>query len=159
MEYKRIDSALLAHLPNSAVSLFAVFSRFECALKRSGNHYGDGDAQANWDKFTIALGNQFFEEVCPSGNATLLIDKPPKKQVVVGGILDWQEAAKATNVQELFVSVRRVRNNLFHGGKYPSGPVKDASRDEQLLAESLFVLDLALQRAPDVMSYFQDGLG
>lgn len=121
MEKKSLDHDLLVQLPASAISLFAVFSRFECALKRSGYHHGNGDAHANWDKFANSLGKDFFEEVSSSGNANLLIGTPPKKQVVDGDDLDWQAVGKVTNVQELFVSVRRVRNNLFHGGKYRSG--------------------------------------
>lgn len=159
MANRSVDGELIAHLPTSAISLFAVFSRFECALKRSGYHHGNGEAHPNWDKFANTLGKAFFEEVKVTGRANLLIDKPPMKQIVNGDDLDWEVVGKATNVQELFGSIRRVRNNLFHGGKYRNGHVSDATRDEQLLRESLFVLELALEKAPDVRGYFDAYLG
>ena len=155
---RRIDEDLLQQLPHAAVTLFAVFSRFECALKRSGYHYGDGDAKPNWEKFAAALGPDFFDEVRNQGIAQVLIDNPPKKQVVQNGYVDWQPATQATNTTELFVYIRRVRNNLFHGGKYPSGPVRDMSRDQELLLQSVAVLELALRHVPDVAAYFADHL-
>lgn len=159
MTEQSIDSHLLDHLPKSAVALFAVFSRFECALKRAGFHYGDGDANPHWDNFANSLGNDFFRQIRDSGRAPLFFNTPPKKQIVQGGTLDWQDAAVPSNSRGLFVLVRRTRNNLFHGGKYPSGPVRDQSRDEELLLQALFILGSALRASSDVSRYYHDGLG
>lgn len=49
-----------------------------------------------------------------------------------------------TEVWRLLLYVRTVRNNLFHGGKYESGPVSDPSRDEELIRSCLLVIDVLL---------------
>jgi hypothetical protein len=38
------------------------------------------------------------------------------------------------------LSVRTVRNNVFHGGKFPDGIVIDPLRDERLIRECLAFL-------------------
>jgi hypothetical protein len=58
----------------------------------------------------------------------------------------------------LFVVVRRIRNNLFHGGKYPSGPEPDLSRDEKLLMQAIRILEPALSARPDLHTIFDDSL-
>ena len=61
-------------------------------------------------------------------------------------------------VQELtwlLLMVRTVRNNLFHGGKFPLIPVSEPSRDSTLLHHSITILAacLPLERT------FNSGLG
>jgi hypothetical protein len=56
----------------------------------------------------------------------------------------------------LLVLVRRVRNNLFHGGKFPLQPIPEISRDESLLQSSLTVLGAALQLNPRVSQFFSE---
>lgn len=36
--------------------------------------------------------------------------------------------------------LKTVRNNLFHGGKYPDGPVEEIARNREILRASLVVL-------------------
>ena len=78
--------ALLDGLPPAAISFFAVFSRFEYALKRAGyfqrNKVG---AQADWDKLAREFGQTFLMRVRASGEAGTLLDEPPKKQVIKDG--------------------------------------------------------------------------
>ncbi len=153
--------ALLSDLPKMTIEFFAVFSRFECALKRAGFlKRGRKDAaEADWDKFAQELdgrsGNRFLDRVPDSE----LRKKPPKRQIVTAdGALDFGQACTIRSTTDLFVAVRRVRNNLFHGGKYPSGPVDDAERNEKLLRAAIGVLDLALEACPCVSKCFQEGL-
>lgn len=54
---------LIANLPKETVAFFAVFSRFECALKRSGYLQNKKGADAHWDKFAKELGKPFLDEV------------------------------------------------------------------------------------------------
>jgi hypothetical protein len=42
------------------------------------------------------------------------------------------------------LSVRTVRNNVFHGGKFPDGMITDPLRDEQLIRDCLGVLNALL---------------
>ncbi len=51
-----------------------------------------------------------------------------------------------TDIGWLLVIVRTVRNNLFHGGKYPvpSGHIREPARDPKLLNCGLTVLETCL---------------
>jgi len=57
-------------------------------------------------------------------------------------------------------SLRIVRNNVFHGGKFPDGPIVEPLRDEALIRDCLAVferlLDLPLPR--DVARIFRGGM-
>ena len=59
-----------------------------------------------------------------------------------------------TDAQSLFVAVRRARNNLFHGEKFIGDPAGD-ERGAQLLTESLWVLELALLKHPQVKAVYE----
>ena len=50
----------------------------------------------------------------------LILKEPPKKQFIANGLIEWKEVAPATNSRSdaLFQYIRRIRNNLFHGGKF-----------------------------------------
>ena len=149
-------SNLARHLPKTAISFSAIFARFEYALKRSGYILDKGQrVEADWDRFANELGVTFWDEVRNSGDAGILIARPPRKQAVAeDGGLDWREAQPVGNVQELLGAVRRVRNNLFHGDKY-LGPDWDSSRNERLVIESRAVLELALKKCPMVLKYIE----
>jgi hypothetical protein len=83
-----------------------------------------------------------------------LLKNPPKKQIVVNNELAWQSMGEPRNSQELFVAVRRARNNLFHGGKYSTGLEADISRDQALLEEASWILHRALEASKDVERQF-----
>src|SRR5260370_10423921 len=123
-------------LPSEAIPFFVVFSRFEYALKRSSTYLrAIPKAEADWDKFAAALGEGFFKEVREGKVAQILVDYPPWKQVAKEGKLDWEKPPAITSVNELFLAIRRVRNNIVHGGKFPdpTGPVfTNSDRDKAL---------------------------
>jgi hypothetical protein len=52
--------------------------------------------------------------------------------------------------------LRRVRNNLVHGRKFPEtvGPVTDPARDAVLLERSLVILNSLLNLDAHVRNYF-----
>lgn len=62
---------------------------------------------------------------------------------------------------DLFVAIRRVRNNLVHGAKYQDGGaghvdfVEGSERDDLLLSQSMAVMTLALKARPDIHDYFR----
>jgi hypothetical protein len=73
------------------------------------------------------------------------LTKPPKKQVVLNGNLDWEESKPDhKNQAELILRlVCRVRNNLFHGGKF-NNRWFEPQRSEELLSNGLVILRAAI---------------
>jgi hypothetical protein len=142
---------------------FAVFSRFEYALKRSKFLKPKDRAEADWDAYADDLRGRFTTVVVPAFKeaCAYLIKKPPRTQIVLRDGLGWKKTVRRdTEVEERYVLrlVRTVRNNLFHGGKYPYpiGPVLDAARDRHLLECCLAVLEECLKLSPDVRRAFEE---
>ena len=160
-----VEDALHDKLPEVAVSFFVVFSRFECAMKRIGT-YAKGDdmgVDADWDRLAGDLGKSFLDRVVAMGIAPVLIDKPPKKQIkLADGSLGWRDMGAVKNTHDLFLAIRRARNNLIHGGKYQddgsgyANMVSGAERNDALLGQSMSVLRLVLESRPDLrICYFK----
>lgn len=144
---------------NEAVRFFYWFSRFEYALKKAGyTKPGQEIAEPDWDGFANKeLGKAFFNNIKAEPTADILFTKAPRKQIVLSdGKLDWCPKApdfphRPNSVQNLFEYIRRVRNNLFHGGKVPF----DSDRDVKLINAALFVLEEALKKSTKVKEAFQ----
>jgi hypothetical protein len=144
-------------------SFFAVFSRFEYALKRSGFlKRQDGRAEPNWDEFANTLRGKLSE--VPDAQfieaRRFLLAEPPKTQVVAQGHLGWQDTLCGSGESEeryLLRLVSTVRNNLFHGGKYPYpfASVDEPSRDTRLLQAAIAILQACLTSSPQVDSLFE----
>jgi hypothetical protein len=132
------------------LNFFCAFSRFECALKRAGFAKGDEHrVDPDWGCFGKTLLAHSSEELAPVFKfGQYLIEKPPQKQTLTKGRLGWTDTAdgSVSEIERLLLSVRRVRNNLFHGGKYPEpvGPVPDAARNTELLHCCIDVLAAVL---------------
>jgi hypothetical protein len=158
-----VAQALEAELPKLAMDFFVVFSRFECALKRSGKYAigNDDKVDPDWSGFARDLGPGFLLEVIAQAIAPVLVGKPPKKQVkLANGELGWKDMGAVKNTSDLFLAIRRVRNNLAHGAKYQDGGaghadfVEGSERDDDLLGQSLAVMALALKTRPDIHRFF-----
>ncbi|WP_163003966.1 hypothetical protein [Pseudomonas viridiflava] len=159
-----VEQALEAELPQLAMDFFVVFSRFECALKRSGTYAigNDDRVDPDWDGFARDLGPDFLSEVVVQRIAPVLINHPPKKQVkLANGVLGWKDMGSVKNTADLFLALRRARNNLAHGAKYQDGGaghadfVEGSERDDALLTQSLAVMALALKTRPDIYHFFR----
>ena len=140
-----------------------VFSRFEFALKRSGFLKGSEQAEADWDAYAKSLRGTFrsVEDTRFTETVAFFLKAPPRKQVVSGGDIDWKDTQIGDGEhQENYVLrlVRVVRNNLFHGGKYPIpvGPLEDVGRNHKLLEASLAVLTQCLQLSPGLRAVFDE---
>ena len=127
---------------------FWQFSVFECALKREGflKNRKDGSALPDWDKFAKEISGGFDGALPRDFQQAILVltTATPRKQVVVNDRLAWQDNKRGDGETfEAFVlrMVRTVRNNLFHGGKYPDGPVEEVARDRDLLRAGCRVLE------------------
>lgn len=147
-----------------AWQFFVFFSRFEYALKR-GPYLKQGieEAQPNWDKFA-SDHSEAFELVADNRLANAVAyfkNSPPRKQVRKAGRLDWSDPCAHTNgpvLVWLLRAIRIVRNNLFHGGKFPQFPVSDSSRDRELIENAIIVLSHALRLNSDVKNCFREGI-
>jgi hypothetical protein len=131
------------------LEFMATFARFEFALKKSGYARGD-DSQVSpdWDAFANDLGKFDAAVLAPIlGACPYLQQHPPKKQVLDNGIIRWvdRQGTSGSAVGDVLLSVRTVRNNVFHGGKFPDGMITDPLRDEHLIRDCVAVLQSLLQ--------------
>jgi hypothetical protein len=159
----RVIITALAVDRERVLEFFAYFSRFEYSLKRSGFLMPGENANPNWDKFANSIRGHFakIHDATFVNAATFLLAEPPKTQVVLGNDLGWEETTRRNGEHdEKFTSrlIRTVRNNLFHGGKYPypAGPMPDAGRNRRLLDAALTVLGQCLEISPSVRSAFEE---
>lgn len=144
-----------------AAELFKTFARFEYALKAAEFHRGEGAAEANWRSFAESVA-EIFEEPPNEEFAqaiAYMLAHPPKKQVVEGGVLGWSVSAPQTDFQSdrVLIYVRRVRNNLFHGGKF-NGRFFEPQRSAALLQHSLTILNACLAASPAVSEAYHSEL-
>lgn len=140
-------------LERLAVRLFKEFARFEYALKAANFHNGDGDAEPNWRNFALSVEDALTHPQSDALREAIkyMLTHPPKKQVIRAGALDWDTVVPNANSRAdlVLLYVRRVRNNLFHGGKF-SGRWFDPERSEELLRHSLVILEACLAASPQV---------
>jgi hypothetical protein len=132
---------------------FAVFSRFEFALKECGYvRDQNGRAAPDWGRFkddcklTVAATDPLH------GFMGYLIANPPQVQEPN---LKWmaRPLRGTTDEAKALESIQRVRNNLFHGGKHP--PLSLPGRDEQLVKASLAMLHACLEQHPQLLSEYE----
>ena len=140
-------------------SFIFYFTRFEYALKRAGYLMNDTAAKPDWNKFGKELAGKFQIENNPElkGAIEYIMEKPPNRQIVNGNRLDWKEITfvpNASQEERLLQAARAVRNNLFHGGKFPMGDIKEPSRDNDLLKASIEILKEALKHNENVAPHF-----
>jgi hypothetical protein len=130
---------------------FTVFSLFEYALKQSGFRTTTGDAQANWDAFARSIQDVFD----PNSSSELkeavdyLLYCPPMKQVIEKGQMVFRRRdpnQNSSDTEKLAIYIRRVRNNLFHGGKFRY----ERPRDLELIQHAMVILESWAQLDKDI---------
>ena len=142
------------------LKFFTIFSRFEYALKASGaiKVLRDDAAEADW-----TIVEKAIQELSPGkiellrNKADILLTDPPKIQVLNNGILGWRTAGSTGGyAQNIIASIKRVRNNLFHGGKYSSRGNSLSTRSYHLLHCSIEVLNelIEIPQLKSVSHYF-----
>lgn len=141
----QIDSELLLHY-------FILFSRFEYALKRNGYIYSN-HMFCDWNKFGEDITKDYkmnSEEGELSVAIDYLINHAPLKQIICdnGKSMTWEKIIISSDVKGLVLCIKTIRNNLFHGGKYPAGPVVEESRNTKLLSSCIVVME-------DLINYHQ----
>ncbi|WP_145930967.1 hypothetical protein [Immundisolibacter cernigliae] len=134
---------------------FAVFSRFEFALKDSGFiRAHKGHAEPAWRDFSASIAATFSVTArSPLDSAiAFLLGEPPMVQV---SRCDWEHKRLHgnTDTERALDAVIRVRNNLFHGGKYT--PHSPPGRDEALVRASLAVLYACLEQDESLRNTYE----
>ncbi len=150
-------------LDEIAHRMFREFSRMEYGLKAVGHlkrKGRDGPAEADWDSFAHAIDRAFGQRLSANPDLQSAVEyirtHPPKKQIVRDGVLGWSGIPPTSDSETgiLLKYVGRVRNNLFHGGKF-NGHWIDPERSEQLLLRCLVVLNACLLASPDVREAYE----
>lgn len=152
-----INQDLLKYLTDAeltdaeVLNFFILFSRFEYSLIAAGYFNGsDKRVDANWDKFACELRDEWADEYRKIDDdhetkqaVKYLWNSPPQKLVVKtnasGEYVDFESTQSNKNLCDLSLSIRRVRNNLFHGGKYLGN--NDTNRNSDLISHSVTVLN------------------
>lgn len=157
-----IESIAKAEDLGRAIVFFLFFARFEYALKRAGYVSSSHDAKADWNRFAeghaTLLSSKRSDEF--ERAVQLIRDSPPKKQTIREGRLGWAADNFVGTFDEarLLILVCRIRNNLFHGGKFPDGPEDDIARDRALLEAGLTVMQECLDVDTNLRILFLDQL-
>jgi hypothetical protein len=139
-------------------TFFLAFSRFEYALKQAGyTHTRGSNVSANWQRFASDYQHQFDHHCSPEIRAAYkyFVGKPPKKQSLAQDVLTWRDSdplGKTPLLCWLVLMIAVVRNNLFHGGKFP-WPV-DPARNATLIRHALVLLDAMVDLDDRVKHYF-----
>jgi hypothetical protein len=149
-----------------AWEFFVFFSRFEYALKRNQRFLrpGTGDAEANWDRFASDFNAAFLALDQPPLHAAVDFYQAsaPRKQLRSDGSMSWSEPQSWDKREPLLIwllrVVRTVRNNLFHGGKFPLIPISDPSRDRDLLIHAIAILAACLRLDGLTERIFDEGI-
>lgn len=138
------------------LEFFAVFSRFECALKSAGFYKpktrGCQRIKPDWNAYADDLEKIPIQIEKINDAAEYLLTHPPKIQIGNKEIIDWEIQTNKRNMSKIrwiFTLIRSVRNNLFHGGKYIGqdhhyDECDELERNKKLLQASLKVLDICL---------------
>ncbi len=118
---------------------FTIFSLFEYALKQAGfRTFRKSKLNPNWDAFAKDIHESFDQDKVRE-SVDYLLHHPPKRQTLVNDFLDYEETDRDEENEMVWLSllIRRVRNNLFHGGKFGYKP----ERDTPLIEHSLAILE------------------
>ena len=133
-----------------------MFSRFEFALKEEGFLNPKGArAEPDWHRFGGESARWLSVEPGSGleGAIAYLNDFPPQVQTREQG---WQPRGLRgdTTTAKALDAVRRVRNNLFHGGKHT--PHSPEGRDERLIRCGLIVLTACLEQNDELRTTFEE---
>lgn len=145
--------------PEFVLEFFCMVARFEYALKRL-EYMSDvnGRPRPDWYGFADQHAGDFdFSRTKELESAVeYLTGQPPRQQIVVDGHLGWAPRTRdedSTAAKWVISCVKGVRNNLFHGGKYPIDPDDDPERARQLIHSSLEVLR-EVARVDEISTFF-----
>ncbi|MBC7909124.1 MAG: hypothetical protein H7Y30_01405 [Pyrinomonadaceae bacterium] len=132
---------------------FICFSKFECALKQAGYWKWERNMLSpNWDAFVVDIAPEFDKQDDRQRGELLntaiefFQNDPPRKQILnEDDQIDFKGDGYDAGLKGLIHAIKCVRNNLFHGGKYPyRRHLREPARDDHLLNHSLVILQECL---------------
>ena len=117
---------------------FSLFARFEYAMKAVGfRKKENGRITLLWNDMTDSVRDYLTDTDNDKLQKaiTYILTQPPKKQDIVNDEIIWVDASanRGDDIYDLFVYIRRVRNNLFHGGKYHGKYLSDPQISFELM--------------------------
>jgi hypothetical protein len=145
----------------SIIDFIATFSRLEYALKASGQFLKKTkDAEADWTAFASSID----AKINNSTNCQLkksidhILNNPPLKQINENGLIKWKrvDSSKQNKTKNLIMYICRIRNNLFHGGKFVWGYLEEFDRDFCLIKCALLILKEIVNFNEKVKNAFYD---
>jgi hypothetical protein len=141
------EAGIPENMQRLCFDFFILYSRFEYALKRSGYIFDKEEVKVCLDKAGIALTPACENSIKKLRDEGLYIFfNPPKKQVNNKGTFEWSDknTESMTETRRALHLASYVRNNLFHGGKWPNGPEYDIARDEKLIIGAITLIKTIL---------------
>lgn len=139
----KLEDYYRKRLSQEGYDLFAVFSRFEYAMKK-GKFRKKDFPDAAWWTFADKLPDGFFKAMQAAPEASIYFTEPPDHLINTddGGVKWSANPRHPTDTKTLFDSIKKARNNLFHGDKK-----HDNERDNKLMQAALFILNAAFEEA------------
>ena len=129
------------------------FSRWEYTLKcfPQFSHSPRGHLEPNWREFELLLTQLPLNPVL-SKSLAYFAGQPPQRQIASNR---WEPIRNTGDWPLLILSLKTVRNNLFHGGKQYSGAMLEPARDKELLEHCLIAMQEMVLLVPnDVQAVF-----
>lgn len=127
---------------NLLLRFFIDFARFEYAMKTSGfEKNANGYLKPDYSK----LKNSMQKKPLPNSikkDHQYLWNSPPQRRVSVE---QWDSEVTGEEWDFIIDCIKTVRNNLFHGEKFPF----DTDRDVELICHCSVVLRTLIEHAPE----------
>lgn len=130
----------------ACIEFFVLFSRFEYSLKRWGcSDKHSSELKVNWDDAAKKLSSKCDNLVREIRKKDWeIFTSPPKKQVRSGDDFKWIQinTDNMGETRKALCYLCNVRNNLFHGGKWPEEPVIDSARNRKLIGDAIQLVQM-----------------
>jgi len=134
---------------------FSAFARFEFALMCAGKlQLNEREARADWKGFALENNTAFLATFPEIREACNYFEwRPPQILICKDGRLRWIDepySLAQCPLHRLLLAIGRVRNNLFHGGRFITHITADPTRDPIPLVHALAILEACAHFDPEV---------
>lgn len=134
-----------------------LYSRFEYALKECGFLQSGNRVLASIENYADSIKETFNpdQETHLGMAVNFIIETPPKVFVIRSERLLWEDNIKEGDpIQVLPEYLRRVRNNLLHGGKFYGG-IETEGRNWNLISNSIIIIEHWIDLNEEVKKKFR----
>ncbi len=112
--------------------------------------------EPDWNKFRDKYQDKIEEDILNDSRIIYLVNNPPKQQIINSkNKIGWKDIENRNKVKKLILSLKTIRNNLFHGGKYPCGEKEEDGRNKKLLEHGIYILLSLKDIDTKVKEYFE----